>query len=177
MSEFRDKHKDPEIGVFFSRLSLEELQRVDAERAKEYGRRLSEWQDREYDDFLRTFTGSTHPFLYELRIHLFRRDRKYEEAIKSEDGSKKRDLLFIAYKENLIATKYFRRTLTMSVYEWPEEKGVKLKAQIDPKIPYKSPVGSGPMASLNIKTMWLSIVLVLAVLAILNIWLPRSSAT
>jgi len=174
MSEFRAKHKDPEIGVFYSRLSLEELERVDAERAEDYGRRLNEWKDKKYDDFLRTFTGSTHPFLYELRIHLFRRDRKYEEAMTAAGEAQKKNLLFIAYKENLTAQKYFRRTLNRSVYEWPKEKIEEIKAQIDPSIPYNSPVGSGPLATLNIKTMWLSIAIVLAVLAILNILLTRS---
>ena len=174
MSEFRTKHKDPEIGVFYSRLSLEELKRVDAERAEDYGRRLNEWKDKKYDDFLRTFTGSTHPFLYELRIHLFRRDRKYKEAMKATDEAQKKDLLFIAYKENLTAEKYFRRTLNGSVYEWSKEKIEDIKAQIDPSIPYNSPVGSGPLATLKIETMWLSIAMVLAVLAILNILLRRS---
>ena len=174
MSEFRTKHKDPEIGVFYSRLSLEELKRVDAERAEDYGRRLDEWKDKKYDDFLRTFTGSTHPFLYELRIHLFRRDRKYKEAMKATDEAQKKDLLFIAYKENLTAEKYFRRTLNGSVYEWSKEKIEDIKAQIDPSIPYNSPVGSGPLATLKIETMWLSIAMVLAVLAILNILLRRS---
>jgi hypothetical protein len=174
MSEFRYKHKDPEIGVFYSRLSLEELKRGDAERAEDYGRRLNEWKDKKYDDFLRTFTGSTHPFLYELRIHLFRRDRKYKDVMKAADEAQKKNLLFIAYKENLIAQKYFRRTLNRSVYEWPKEKIEEIKAQIDPSIPYNSPVGSGPLATLKIKTMWLSIAIVLAVLAILNILLRRS---
>jgi len=83
-------------------------------------------------------------------------------------------LLFIAYKENLTAQKYFRRTLNRSVYEWPKEKIEEIKAQIDPSIPYNSPVGSGPLATLKGKTMWLSIAIVLAVLAILNILLRRS---
>lgn len=174
MSEFRTKHKDPEIGVFYSRLSLEELKRVDAERAEDYGRRLDEWKDKKYDDFLRTFTGSTHPFLYELRIHLFRRDRKYKEAMTAADEAQKKNLLFIAYKENLTAQKYFRKTLNRSVYEWPKEKIEEIKAQIDPSLPYNSPVGSGPLATLKGKTMWLSIAIVLAVLAILNILLRRS---
>ena len=94
MSEFRYKHRDPEIGVFYSRLSLEGLKREDAERAEDYGRRLNEWKDKKYDDFLRTFTGSTHPFLYELRIHLFRRDRKYKDAMKATDEAQKKEIAF-----------------------------------------------------------------------------------
>lgn len=174
MSEFRYKHKDPEIGIFFSRLSLEELRRQDAERAEDYSRRLNEWKDKKYDDFLRTFTGSTHPFLYELRVHLFRRDRKYKDAMKAADTAQKKGLLFVAYKENHLAEKYSRRTLSKSVYAWPEEKTEEIRAQIDPSIPYRSPVGAGPLATLKIKTMWISIAVVLVVLAILNLLVRRS---
>jgi len=174
MSEFRYKHRDPEIGVFYSRLSLEDLRRQDAERAEDYGRRLNEWKDKKYDDFLRTFTGSTHPFLYELRVHLFRRDRKYKDAMKATDEAQKRKLLFIAYKENFLAQKYFRRTLNRSVYEWPKERTEEMRARIDPNIPYNSPVGAGPLATLKIKTMWLLIAVVLAVVVILNILVRRS---
>jgi hypothetical protein len=88
--------------------------------------------------------------------------------------AQKKNLLFIAFKENLLSKKYFRRTLNRSVYEWPKEKIEEIKAQIDPSLPYSSPVGSGPLATLKIKTMWLSIAIVLAVLAILNILLRRS---
>ncbi len=122
MSEYRYKHKDPEIGVFYSRLNLEDLREVDQERADEYGRLLWEWKDKNYDDFLRTFTSSTHPFMYELRIHVFRRDRKFEDAQKTQDEERRKKLLFIACKENRILEKYFGRTLQKSPYQWPQEK-------------------------------------------------------
>jgi hypothetical protein len=174
MSEFRHKHKDPEIGVFYSRLILEELKKVDAERAKEYGWILNEWKTKNYDDFLGTFTGSTHPLLYELSIHLFRRDRKEEEASQATDKAQKKKFLFIAYKENLILEKYYGQTLTKSDYKWSNEKVEKIKAQIDASLPYRSPVSAGLLATLKVKTMWLSIAIILAALAIFNILLTRS---
>jgi len=176
MSEFRYKHKDPEIGVFYSRLSLEELKKVDAERAKEYGRTLNEWKDKKYDDFLRTFTGSTHPFVYEMRIHLFRRDRKIKDANAAANETEKKKLFFIAYKEDQILEKYYGQTLAKSDYKWSEENNEKIKAQINPIIAYKSSVSSGLFATLKVKTMWLSIAIILAVLAIFNMLLARSQS-
>ena len=57
MSEFKFRHEDPEIGVFFSRLTIEELATTDRERAEEYARILTEWQQKKYNDFLISFPG------------------------------------------------------------------------------------------------------------------------
>jgi len=176
MSEFRYKHKDPEIGIFYSRLSLEELKKVDAERAKEYGQILNEWKDKKYDDFLRTFTGSTHPFVYEMRIHLYRRDRKIKDTKAAAPETEKKKLLFIAYKENQILEKHYGQTLAESDYKWSEENNEKIKAQINPSIAYKSPVSSGLFATLKVKTMWLLIAIILAGLTIFNRLLSRSQS-
>ena len=177
MSELRYRHIDPEIGIFYSRLRLEDLKKVDEGRGEEYGRLLREWKERDYDDFLRTFTGSTHPFMHEIRIHIFRRDKKYEGAEKAKSDGEKVGFLFIAYKENLILEKYFGLTLQKSPYLWPEEKAASIAAQVDKSAFYKSPVSSGVFATLKGKTIWAVICAILVILVIFNAWIyPRKTA-
>ncbi len=171
MTEFRHKHQDPEIGAFYSRLTLEELEKTDRERSSEYARILKEWMEKDYEKFLRDFSGSTHPFLHELRVHVFRRDKKYEAGLLAEDEKKQREAFFIAYQENLILEKYFGRTFRKSEYKWSEEKTKETEALIDKSQPYASPVSHGLFASFGEITMWLSIVAFLALLILFNFWI------
>lgn len=153
MYEFSRKHVDPSIGVFYSRLELEELVRQDRERTDHHARILKEWKDRKYDQFLSHFSPLLHPFVYEMRVHLFRRDRKEEEARRERDDAKRRRLLFIAAKENLILEKYFGQTLKASTYAWEEEKKKRVEAEGNLAAPYKSPVSRG-VIHLREKTLW-----------------------
>ncbi|NIM91657.1 MAG: hypothetical protein GTO17_12000 [Candidatus Aminicenantes bacterium] len=171
MTEFRHKHRDPEIGVFYSRLSLEKLEKTDKERSFTYAQILKEWMEKDYENFLRDFSGSTHPFLHELRVHIFRRDKKYEAGLLAEDEKKKREALFIAYKENLILEKYFGRTFRKSEYKWTKEKTKETEVLIDKSQFYRSAVSYGLFSSFGEITMWLSIFAFLALLVLFNVWI------
>ena len=173
MTEFRHKHPDLEIGAFYSRLSMDELEKTDRKRSSEYAQILKEWMEKDYDKFLRDFSSSTHPFLHELRVHVFRRDKKYEEGCVTKDEKKQRELFFIAYKENLILEKYFTRTFQKSEYEWSKERIKQTEDSIVKSRPYVSPVSYGLFASFGEKTMWLSIFAFLTLLVLLNIWITR----
>jgi len=174
MTEFRHKHKDPEIGVFYSRLTIEELEKIDKENAHEYAQILKFWMDKDYERFLRDFSPSTHPFLHELRVHAFRRDKKFEEGLMASDRENKRKSFFIAYKENFILEKYFSQTIQKSVHRWGREKIKKTENLIDISQPYVSPVSSGLFASFGEKTMWLAILIFFVFLALFNIYFSRT---
>jgi len=171
MTEFRHKHKDSEIGVFYSRLTLDELEKTDRERSYEYAKILKEWMEKDYEKFLRDLSPSTHPFLHELRVHVFRRDKKYEQGLLDKNEEKKAKALFIAFKENLILEKYFGRTFRKSEYKWSEEKIREIETLIDKSQAYVSPVSHGLFVSFGEKTMWLSILIFLALLVLFNIWI------
>ena len=171
MSEFGRKHKDPEIGIFYSRLTLDELEETDKKMSDEYARILKEWKDREYEKFLRDFSPSTHPFVHELRVHVFRRDKKFDEGRQTKDGQKKKELFFIAYKENLILQKYFRCTIQKSIYKWDDEKIEETESFIDKSRTYVSPVSSGLFTSIGERTMWLAILIFLVGLTFFNLWI------
>jgi hypothetical protein len=172
MSEFTQEHQDPEIGVFYSRLSQAELEREDGERSGHWGKILRDWKEKDYALFLREHHPLLHPFLYEMRVHIFRRDRKTEEAGRGGNEKIRREALFVAYKENMILEKYFSRTLEKSTYRWSAEKKAEIAAAVDLTKPYRSPVSAGPF-QIKEKTLWLGIAAILGLLLGLNLGLPR----
>lgn len=177
MSESRYKHKDPEIGVFYSRLTLEDLRKADEVQADQYGQLLWAWKDKAYGDFLLTFPPSVHPFMHELRVHVFRRDRKFDDSQKTQKEGERKSLLFIAYKENQILERYFGRTIQRSPHQWPQERTARLAAAVDRGAFYKSPVSSGISATLRGGTLWAAIGAFLALLILLNYLIRRPSGS
>jgi len=174
MSEFKLKHRDPEAGNFYSRLSLEELEKEDRENSDKNAQILKDSKDKDYGEFLRNFPGSIFPFLHEFRVHLFRRDKKFEEALKTDGAEEKRKLFFIAYKENLILEKYFGQTVRKSSYKWSEEKINQTETLINKNEPYTSPVSASLFSPSHEKIIWMTILIILVLLAILNYFFSRS---
>lgn len=168
MHSFRYKHKDPEIGVFYSRLSIEEIIKMDSDSAEPYAQILKEWKDRDYGEFLRYITGPAYPFPHEIRVHIYRRDQRFERALSSDDRNTKKKNFFIAYKENLILDKYFGRTLAESSYKWSIEKKSQAEAFIDKNAAYRSPVSAGLLFTLSEKMMWIFIIAFLVILTLAN---------
>lgn len=177
MSEFKFKHRDPDIGIFYSRLTLEELKSIDQYRAKEFGDILRNWQGKDYAEYLRIFPGGVAPFLHEIRVHIFRRDKRLERALSSDDEAVQRENFLIAFKENLILEKHFGQTLERSPYGWDESIKAQVLAPINPKTPYESPVSAGVWASVNERVTWIIIGVILLVLLIINFHFTRISKT
>jgi len=153
MSEFGYKFGDPEIGVFYSRLRLGELEKIDKQKGEEYAHTLNDSANMSYEQFLREYNPISNPFLHELRIHIFRRDTYFDKGNKTSDINEKKELYFIAYKENLILEKYFTRSVGKSAYSWGENKIKALESLIDKSKPYKSPVSANLITSFSEKTM------------------------
>ena len=177
MSEFKFKHRSPDIGIFYSRLTLEELISIDQYRAKEFGNILLNWQDKDYAEYLRIFPGGVAPFLHEIRVHIFRRDNRLNRALSSDDEAVQSENFLIAYKENLILEKYFGQTLERSPYMWDESIKAQVLAPINPKTPYESPVSAGIWASVNERVTWIMIGVILLALLIINFYFARISKT
>lgn len=162
MSEFKHKHKDPDIGVFYSRLELEEIARIDREKAYGTAKVLEEWKTKSYREYLRTFPGHVHPFLYEIRVHIFRRDRMMERAGETDDLNLKKENIFIALMENRILEKYYGESLRLSSYAWSEEKKGRIAAKAGEDGFYRSPVSAGVFSGVKESTMWLVIFILIA---------------
>lgn len=124
MLEYGYFYEDPDIGIFRSRFTPQELKQVDQRRAAEAAKILNTFQDEySYPTFLCLYTPISDPFVHEARVHLFRRDRYYNTAFEYEDDREEyARRLTIALRENLIMEKYFYNTLQRSDYVWQEEK-------------------------------------------------------
>ncbi|UCE41733.1 MAG: VanZ family protein [Candidatus Aminicenantes bacterium] len=173
MNEFKYKHRDPEIGVFFSRLSLEKLASTDNQRAEEYGAIFKEWISKKYGDFLISFPGYGQPFLHEMRVHIFRRDKRLSLAFKADNQKEREENLFISYKENLILEKYFGKTLQKSPHKWPTTRSKKIEAEIETTPFYRSPVSASTDIPFNEKALWGIILLIISALVLGNIGISR----
>jgi VanZ family protein len=175
MNEFKYVHRDSEIGVFFSRLDIQELNRIDTERAEEYGQIFRDWAEKKYPDFLNYFPGYARPFLHEMRVHVFRRNTKFWDANKSESEKIRKENLFIAYKENQILEKYFGNTLQKSPYQWPQERSEQIRGKIDVKMFYKSPVSAASPIPFKEYTLWLIILFLVLMIVVVNLWIRRKN--
>jgi VanZ family protein len=167
MYEFTWKHVDPQVGTFFSRLTPAGLEKEDRERSAHWGKILRDWKEKDYALFLREHHPLLHAFVYEMRVHIYRRNGRAGTATKAKDEKTGRKDRFIALKENMILEKYFGRTLAESSYKWNEKRVAELSDSIDLTKPYRSPVSAGPF-QVKEKTLWLGIAVFLAVLLGLN---------
>jgi len=167
------KHEDPEIGSFYSRLTVSWLKKTDKEQAAAYGKILIDWKDKSYDEFLKNHTTVSFPFLHEMRVHLFRRDKRFELGQTTDKLAAKKDNLFIASKENLILEKYFGETLLASGYEWPKEKTAVAESLIEKNAPYDSPVSKNVFYWLPEGRMWATIIVILVLLISYNVYFSK----
>lgn len=170
MGEFGYKNADPEIGVFYSRFSPESLSKTDNLRGDKCAQILNESINRNYEHFIREYSPATDPFLHELRVHIFRRDTYLSKGKSASYRNKKKNLYFIAYKENLILEKHFSQSIKKSVYRWKESTLQEIEAVIDKSKPYESPVSANLVTTFSEKTMWVSIFGLILFLVITNLF-------
>jgi VanZ family protein len=169
MSEFGFKYKDPEIGGFYSRLSQKNLRKKDVLNGEKYAQILNASVNRNYEEFLKEYSPINDPFMHELRAHIFRRDTYFEKARAASELNEKKESYFVSYKENLILEKYFKYSIEKSVYFWDKNKIKETEALIDKNKAYESPVSANLFTSFSEKTMWISILILISLLIIINI--------
>ena len=122
--EYGYLYDDPEIGVFRSRFTPEKLKQIDQRRAAEAAEILN-WiiGQNSLKKIVRLYSPINDPFVHELGVHLFRRDRYFETALEYADNPVEyAERLTIALRENQILEKYFSNTLQQSNYAWTDEK-------------------------------------------------------
>lgn len=169
MGEFGYRFSDPEIGVFYSRMHRNNLQKMDMQRSDDYAQILNKSVDTSYGQFLKEYTPFSNPFLHELRVHIFRRNKYLKEARATTNKNNKKSSYFIAYKENLIIKKYFRKTIKKTVYAWDENTTKEAEALIEKNKVYESPVSADLFTSFSEKTMWIVISSIIIFLLTINV--------
>lgn len=173
MNRFRHVHKDPEVGTFHSLLSPADLKKEDTLRATQNAQILKNWKSKDFRKFRRSFQPLRHPFLYELRFHLEIRDKNFSLALQTENRDLQKKLYLAAYKENLILERYFGNTLQKASYSKEKDWLPAEESLINKNTPYTSPISFGPIFPWSEKTMWLLILITLAILTLSNIIYSR----
>ena len=143
MLEYGHLYEVPEIGRFRSRFSPAEIEHIDAERGAEAGRILAGSSEADYESFLERYTPISDPFLHEVRVHLFRRDRYLTTAERHlEDEDWYRRDLTVGYRENRILERFFPNTLRHSGSSFTPERRAHLAQRQFPEKSYESRVSS-----------------------------------
>jgi hypothetical protein len=166
MTEYGYKYRDPVIGAFYSRLTLEEIRKTDQISGNLYGKILPKdiISDPIYNKLIEAYSPHTNPFLYEFIIHLTRRDRNFDEFTQTNEPDKKIWNSKVAFKENSLIKKYFTNTLEHSGSVWSDEKEDRLrKLAYLWKGDYVSEAGGLLITSFTLKTVWVVIIILLII--------------
>lgn len=158
MTEYGFRHRDPQIGIFYSRLPMSELIRLDRERGAEVGEVVRRYRSLvDYREFLSLFSASTDPLLHEFRVHLYRRDHYLSTAGKHLETDPARFVhhLTVAYRENQLLEKYFTTALVASGMVWSRETLALASGSADLDVPYTSPVSDHLVTMTTELELWI----------------------
>ena len=144
MIEYGYAIRDPSGLVFKSRLPGTDLPLVDRVRAEEAGALLKDFSGEDgYRSFLAQFPPVRDPFVHELRVHQFRRDRYWNLARAQRPNPVEHSrLITISFREQEILEKYFGQTLKASGQDWPPDLRERARSAVIPGR-YVSPVSQG----------------------------------
>ena len=170
MNEFGFRHDIPDLGTFYSRMTLEELQAEDAARAAEVAAILQAYRDDSmYREFLRQYTPGRDPFVHEVRVHLFSRDRNTLNARHPDTlPAVRRACLAAAYSENAFLERYVPKTLARSPFILSTAKRLELAAYDDPAYWHRSRVSHQLTTRTSEGEFWVLIGALLVALALLD---------
>ena len=148
MVEYGYRFEDEEIGIFRSRFSAEQLQKLDQQRGEEVAGILDRYIRGEgYKSFQSIYTVPRDAYAHEAGVHLFRREYYFDRA--QEQIEAQHEQYTIAYKENLILSKYFTNSLNKSKHRWSEEVELKVKQHARSIPVYESSVSAGIITRIN----------------------------
>ncbi len=141
MVQYGHRIDDPEVGWFKSRLTAEQLRDMDRARAGEAGEILRRMgHDDDYGVFLSRYSAVRDPFLHELRVRLYRRDRYWDLARENwGDPAKHKELISISFNEQRLLEDWHSHTLRAAGMDWPTDLRARAEA-VSSREPYVSPV-------------------------------------
>ncbi|UCH45124.1 MAG: VanZ family protein [Nitrospiraceae bacterium] len=168
MTEYGYKHREPEIGTFYSRFTKEELRKLDSRYGEELGKVISAgWDDEDIQSLTEQYTPVTTPFLHEFLVHVLRMKKHYTGFIDDRDTESARTALF----EQRILKKYFPETLISSGLAVDDSALVNLEKTVAlNQGEYLSQAGK-LITAFNLKDIW-----IMLVVALVMVWAGRSVA-
>jgi len=172
MIEYGYRYFDPDIGVFQSRFSPEQLKENDHLRGKEVAQILDRYiRGEEYDSFLKAYSVPRDAYAHEAGVHLFRRDYYFEKA--RSQAKMKGAWHNIAFRENQILEKYYPTVLQESKHLWSPEIMVEVSSMASKKSDYESSVSDGLITRFNERQVLLGFVIVTVTFLLLGAYLNR----
>ncbi len=144
MVEYGYRVEDPEAGlVFFTRIAPDRLAGIDRQRAPDMIPVLEKYKSNNlYGAYLERFTSFGDPYMHEVRVHLFRRDRYAMQAIRSTDADMMRDNATVAYREHQILDRYFPAIYRRSSFYWAPDFTEQIRPAADLDTIYTSKVSA-----------------------------------
>ena len=172
MAEYGFRYAVPDLGVFTSRLTLEELRTQDSTRATEVGSILDA-NRHSYGRFLDTWPVGEDPFTYEARVHLFARDRNIARAreLGFADASEQ---ITTAWYENRLMEAFFGNTLKKSSYQWSPTLRERIAGSHAPNPDFHSAAGSHLITFASEKSLLTALLLLAAVMIMVDLRMSRS---
>lgn len=142
MAEYGYLYDEENTGLFRSRFSRDELEKLNIERGAEVAEALDIYiADDLYRPFLKIYSVALDPYAHEAGVHLFRREYYFKKTLASTENLAKN--YRIAHYENQILENYYGEALRQSTHLWTEETAAKVDKGADHSTPYESPVSSG----------------------------------
>lgn len=176
MAEYGDRHTIPGLGVFASRLTLEELRAQDSTRATEVAEVLDANRN-SYGRFLDIWPVSDDPFTYEARVHLFARDRNLAKAGKHGfEGIQAAEQLTIVWYENRLMEEVFGSTLGASSYTWGPKLRQRIEGSHTPDPNFHSAAGSHLITIASERSLRVVLLLLVAVMIMADLRMGRSKS-
>jgi len=175
MAEYGYEYRDPAIGVFRSRFDAEALKAINASRGILAARIIEGYESREsFEEFRRIYTPSTDPYVHEIGIHLFRRDRLLERAeLRSPSARPQSQNYDEALRENRILERFFPRALRYSKHRWSDEKRAEVEAGAASRSQYTSSVSNHLITRLNERQLLAAFASAIAAVLLLAYWAGR----
>ncbi len=173
IAEYGHRHTVPKLGVFNSRLTLDELRTEDRARATEVGPILDASRQ-SYGRFLDTWPVSEDPFTYEARVHLFARDRNLAKAREQGfAGALASEQITTAWYENRLVETFFSNTLHESSYQWNPQLRERIARSHAPNTDFHSAAGSHLITFASERALRIVLLLLVAVMIILDLRVGR----
>ena len=140
MCEYGFLHTLDESTAFRSRLSRSDLVEQDLRRSVEAAAVVEKSRGR-HGQSLREVPPAVDPFVYEIRVHLFARNRNLAEARRQAEGTREhRQSMTVAARENRILEQVFGTTLSRSTQSWSDRQRGAVESAGDPDARFVSRV-------------------------------------
>ena len=172
MIEYGYLYRHPEIGVFRSRFTPEELRKNDREKGLDAAEALDHYvNDERYDQFLTLYSVPRGAYVHEAGIHLFRRNLFFRQATLQEF---RRGVHYsIAFRENRILEKYFPTALENSTHLWTPELRQKVEENALKELEYESAVSRDLITRVSQEQILSGFALTIAALLLLAAYCGR----